>query len=36
MCDTQLEKELKKELPTARYITVNLEEYIDKERNYYD
>lgn len=36
ICDTQLEKELKKELPTARYITVNLEEYIDKERNYYD
>ncbi|MCI8470446.1 MAG: hypothetical protein HFJ35_02985 [Clostridia bacterium] len=36
ICDSQLEKELKKELPTARYITVNLEEYIDKERNYYD
>lgn len=36
ICDTQLEKELKKELPTARYITINLEEYIDKERNYYD
>lgn len=36
ICDTQLEKVLKKELPTARYITINLEEYIDKERRYYD
>lgn len=36
ICNTELEKEIKKELPTARYITVNLEEYIDKERNYYD
>lgn len=36
ICDTQLEKELKKELPTARYITINLEEYIDKERRFYD
>lgn len=36
ICDTQLEKELKKELPTARYITINLEDYIDKERRFYD
>lgn len=36
ICDKQLEKELKKELPTAKYNVVNLEEYIDKERNYYD
>lgn len=36
ICNTELEKEIKKELPMARYITVNLEEYIDKERNYYD
>ena len=36
ICNTQLKKELKKELPMARYITVDLEEYIDKERNYYD
>lgn len=36
ICDTQLEKELKKELPTARYIAINLEEYIDKERRVYD
>lgn len=36
ICNTQLEQELKKELPTAHYIIVDLEEYIDKERNYYD
>lgn len=36
ICDIQIENELKKELPTARYITIDLEEYIDKERRYYD
>lgn len=36
ICDTQLEKKLKKELPTARYLTIDLEEYIDKERRFYD
>ncbi len=36
ICNTELEKEIKKELPTAKYIIVDLEEYIDKERNYYD
>lgn len=36
ICDTQIEGILKKELPTATFITINLEEYIDKERNYYD
>lgn len=36
ICDRELETELKKELPTVKYTIVNLEEYIDKERNYYD
>ena len=36
ICDIQLQEKLKKELPTARFIIVNLEEYIDRERNYYD
>lgn len=36
ICDAKLENELKKELPTAHYIVADLEEYIDKERNYYD
>ena len=36
ICSTELSNELKKELPNAHYITVNLEEYIDKERNVYD
>lgn len=36
ICNAELEKEIKKELPTARYMIIDLEEYIDKERNYYD
>lgn len=36
ICDIQIENELKRELPTAQYITIDLEEYIDKERRYYD
>ena len=32
----KIEKELRKELPTANYITLDMEEYIDKERNIYD
>lgn len=36
ICDRELETELKKEFPTVKYTIVNLEEYIDKERNYYD
>lgn len=36
ICTSELKKELIKELPEAHYIIVNLEEYIDKERNYYD
>ena len=34
--EIQSAKELKKELPTARYIVIDLEEYIDKERRVYD
>lgn len=36
ICTNELKEELIKELPKAHYIIVNLEEYIDKERNYYD
>lgn len=36
ICNSKIEKELKKELPTANYITLDMEEYIDKERNIYD
>ncbi len=36
ICSAELEKEIKKELPTARFIIVNLEEYLDKEWNVYD
>lgn len=36
ICDIQLKEKLKKEIPTARYITINLEEYMDKERKFYD
>jgi hypothetical protein len=35
ICHIKLKKELQKELPTAHYITVYLEEYIEKERIYY-
>lgn len=36
ICSNELANILKKELPDAHYIIVNLEEYIDKERNIYD
>ncbi len=36
ICSNELANILKKELPNAHYIIVNLEEYIDKERNIYD
>lgn len=36
ICNSELEPEIKKELPTANYIVVDLEDYIDKERNVYD
>ena len=36
ICNSELEKEIKKELPNANYIVVDLEDYIDKERNVYD
>jgi len=36
ICSLALQQEIKKELPDAHYIIVNLEEYIDKERNIYD
>ncbi len=36
ICNSELETEIKKELPNADYIVVDLEDYIDKERNVYD
>jgi hypothetical protein len=36
ICSSELKERLKVELPTACYITVNLEKYIEKERKYYD
>lgn len=36
ICTNQLKDILQKELPNANIVTINLEEYIDKERNYYD
>ena len=36
VCSKGLEDELKKELPNCNYCVVDLEEYIDKERNIYD
>ena len=36
VCSTDLEDELKKELPNCNYCVLNLEEYIDRERNIYD
>lgn len=36
ICTSEFKKELIKELPEAHCIIVNLEEYIDKERNYYE
>lgn len=36
ICNSELETEIKKGLPNADYIVVDLEDYIDKERNVYD
>lgn len=36
ICSLELEKQLRKELPTANYILANLEDYIDKERKIYE
>lgn len=36
ICSSMLEQELRKELPTANFNILDLEEYIDKERNVYD
>lgn len=36
ICDIALEKQLKEELPNVNYVLVNMEDYIDKERNVYD
>jgi hypothetical protein len=36
ICNKYIEDELKKYLPTAQYISIDLEQYIDKERIYYD
>lgn len=36
VCSSELKDGLQKELPTANYIVVDLEEYIDKELNVYD
>ena len=36
VCSSELKEELQKELPTANYIVVDLEKYIDKELNVYD
>ena len=36
ICNSELETEIKKELPNADCIVVDLEDYIDKERNVYD
>lgn len=35
ICNTELEKELRKVLPDANYCVVDLKNYIDKERKYY-
>ena len=36
ICNPELELDLKQNLPSARYLTLNLEEYINKEIKYYD
>lgn len=36
ICSKELKEIIQKELPSANYITLDLEEYIDKERNIYD
>lgn len=36
ICNTELENKLKKELPEVNYVLIDLEDYIDKEKNVYD
>lgn len=36
ICNKDIESNLRKELPNAHYISIDLKEYIDKERTYYD
>ena len=36
ICNADVEKQLQRELPDVNYYIVDLEEYIDKERNIYD
>lgn len=36
VCSAELKEQLQSELPNANYIVINLEDYIDKERNIYD
>ena len=36
ICNSELKQKIQKELPAARFLVVDLEDYIDKERNVYD
>lgn len=36
ICNDNLEKIIRKEIPTAKYVLVNLEDWIDRKRNVYD
>lgn len=36
ICREELKNQIKKELPNANYFCINLEEFVDKERNIYD
>ena len=36
VCNKEQKEQIRKELPNCHYLVVNLEEYIDKERNIYD
>lgn len=36
ICSKELEQIIRKELPTANYIVIDLEQYIEKEKRYYD
>ena len=36
ICSEEIKEKLEKELPTARYIVLLIEEYIDKERKVYE
>lgn len=36
ICNKDIEDDLKKYLPSAKYISIDLKPYIDKERTYYD